>query len=475
MCRWNAYYGQPVLIDELLFQTQHSLIDQSLHSTMGVETTNGDGFGVGWYRSGDGGAPGRYRSVTPAWSDTNLRDIASQIESPLFLAHIRATTGTPVQQTNCHPFRHGRWLFVHNGVINGFQDMRRDLLYAVDSSLFDGIAGSTDSEALFYLALTFGLEDDPLGAVEQAVGFVEAAGRAQGVENPVQMTLGFSDGERLYAVRYSTEHRSRTLFVSEDIESVRALHPDNARFKRMTDEDRVVVSEPVSDLPGVWREVPESTALIIQRGPDEQRDCHLPAGARREVRGELADEYREGVACRIALVDACERPLALIARVVGQHGGRGQLRFAAELGGVRRASGEEIVEELARWAAAVALGVDEVRPHAVARREEAVLVEHLGMGLQRGRDVAFGRLAPYHALHERGQRGVVLGARLGVQDADLDRAQLGLQPHVPPQERRLGKRPAAQQHVDRVHVLRVAREGARDADTREGAEDGRAG
>ena len=271
MCRWNAYYGQPVLIDELLFKTQHSLIDQSLHSTMGVETTNGDGFGVGWYRSGDGGAPGRYRSVTPAWSDTNLRDIASQIESPLFLAHIRATTGTPVQQTNCHPFRHGRWLFVHNGVINGFQDMRRDLLYAVDSSLFDGIAGSTDSEALFYLALTFGLEDDPLGAVEQAVGFVEAAGRAQGVENPVQMTLGFSDGERLYAVRYSTEHRSRTLFVSEDIESVRALHPDNARLQRMTDEDRVIVSEPVSDLPGAWREVTESTALIIQRGADEQK------------------------------------------------------------------------------------------------------------------------------------------------------------------------------------------------------------
>ena len=270
MCRWNAYYGQPVLIHELLFKTQHSLIDQSLHSTMGVETTNGDGFGVGWYRSGDGGAPGRYRSVTPAWSDTNLRDIASQIESPLFLAHIRATTGTPVQQTNCHPFRHGRWLFVHNGVINGFQDMRRDLLYAVDSSLFDGIAGSTDSEALFYLALTFGLEDDPLGAVEQAVGFVEAAGRAQGVENPVQMTLGFSDGERLWAIRYSTEHNSRTLYVSADRASVQALYPHNPRLGRLSDEDRIIVSEPLGDLPGLWLEVPESTALVVQHGPDER-------------------------------------------------------------------------------------------------------------------------------------------------------------------------------------------------------------
>ena len=279
MCRWNAYFGQPVLIEELLFRTRHSLIDQSLHSRMGVETTNGDGFGLGWYRDGNGGGPARYRSVTPAWSDANLRDLAAHVESPLFLAHIRATTGTPVQQTNCHPFRHGRWLFVHNGVITGFHAMRRDLLYAVDPSLFEGIGGSTDSEALFYLALTFGLEADPIGAVEQAVGLVEATGRAHGIENPVQMTLGFSDGERLYAVRYSTEHDSRSLFVSEDVESIRALHPDNVRLQRMTSEDRIVVSEPVSDLPGAWREVPESTALIIQRGPDEQRPFRPQTGA----------------------------------------------------------------------------------------------------------------------------------------------------------------------------------------------------
>jgi len=114
MCRWNAYFGRPLLIDELLYRPKHGLIDQSLHSRMGAETTNGDGFGLGWYGAGDGGIPGRYRSVSPAWNDANLRDLAGHIESPLFLAHIRATSGTPVQQTNCHPFRHGRWLFVHN-------------------------------------------------------------------------------------------------------------------------------------------------------------------------------------------------------------------------------------------------------------------------------------------------------------------------------------------------------------------------
>ena len=107
MCRWNAYFGQPVQLDELLFRTQHSLIDQSCTRVWRVETTNGDGFGVGWYRPGKSETPARYRSVTPARSDANLRDLTSHIESPLFLAHIRATTGTPVQQTNCRPFRHG--------------------------------------------------------------------------------------------------------------------------------------------------------------------------------------------------------------------------------------------------------------------------------------------------------------------------------------------------------------------------------
>jgi predicted glutamine amidotransferase len=268
MCRWNAWFGQPIAPDLLLYQTAHGLIDQSLHSRLGVETTNGDGFGLGWYTPAKP-IPGRYRSVTPAWSDANLRDLAEHIQSPLWLAHIRATTGTPVQQTNCHPFRHGRWLFVHNGAINEFHRFRRELLMTVDPAYFDGISGSTDSEALFYLALTFGLDGDPLGAVERAVGLVEAVGREHGVQYPMQMTLGFSDGERLWAVRYSSEGRSRTLYASADRATIQQLRPDDERIARLTDEDRVIVSEPLSDLPGMWIEVPEATALVIQRGSDE--------------------------------------------------------------------------------------------------------------------------------------------------------------------------------------------------------------
>jgi len=174
-----AYSGDPILVEDLLFRPKHSLIDQSLHSRLGATTTNGDGFGIGWY--GDGPVPALFKSVDPAWNDQNLREIASQVRTPLFFAHVRASTGTPVQRTNCHPFRHGRWLWMHNGALRGFHETKRELLGAVDSSLYADIEGSTDSEALFFLALTFGLVDDPFAAVSRAVGFVEKVGRSHGV------------------------------------------------------------------------------------------------------------------------------------------------------------------------------------------------------------------------------------------------------------------------------------------------------
>ena len=243
MCRWMAWSGQPVLMEELLFKTQHGLVDQSMHARMGAEPTNADGFGLGWYGEGEG--PGVYKSISPAWSDINLREIAAHIESPLFLAHVRAAIGSPVQQTNCHPFRDGSWLFVHNGFINEMHTLRRDLMLAIEPSRFADIHGSTDTEVVFYLALTFGLEHDPIGALEQTVGFIEATAAEHGVGSAVQATFGVSDGESLWAVRYATEGKPRSLFASADADAIRRLHPD---------------------LPGVWHEIRPSSAVTVRPG-----------------------------------------------------------------------------------------------------------------------------------------------------------------------------------------------------------------
>jgi predicted glutamine amidotransferase len=269
MCRWLAYSGSPIKLEELLVKRDRSLIDQSLHARQGATTTNGDGFGVGWY--GDSESPTLYRSTHPAWNDRNLRDLAAGISSPLFFAHIRASTGTAIQETNTHPFRYGRWLWMHNGLIREFPQLKRELLLAIDDSLFASIEGTTDSEAMFYLALTFGLEDDPIAAVERTVGFVEETGEKHGIEFPIQMTVATTDGRVVWAFRYSTEHDSRSLYFSTRMDELKALYPESEELAQLSDETRVIVSEPLGDLPGVWNEAPESHVGIVQPGEDELR------------------------------------------------------------------------------------------------------------------------------------------------------------------------------------------------------------
>ncbi len=269
MCRWLAYSGSPVLLEEFLLKPAHSLIDQSLHSKLGATTTNGDGFGIGWYGAED--TPGVFHSIEPAWNDHNLRELAQHLTSPLVFAHIRASTGGAIQQTNCHPFRHGRWLWMHNGLIREFNSVKRDLAFAVDPSLYPLIEGSTDSELFFYLALSLGLKDDPPSAVERAVGLIEATGHAHGVEHPIQMTVATTDGASLWAFRYSSERNSRSLFYSTDVETLRAQYPDHPVLHTLSAETRLVVSEPLGDLAGAWNEVPESSCGIVQQGQDELR------------------------------------------------------------------------------------------------------------------------------------------------------------------------------------------------------------
>ena len=273
VCRWVAYLGSPIAPKELLHDPERSLIEQSRRHAPNMALPNGDGTGLGWYDRRD--EPALFRSIVPAWGDENLLELAAEIRSPLFLAHVRAGTGTPVQQTNCHPFRYRNWLFVHNGYVADYEVLRRELLFAVRPDLFTNVEGSTDSELLFHLALTFGLAEDPIAGLALMAGFVETAAAAAGVTDPaLQMTVGVSDGTRLYAARYASGTEVNTLFVSEDVGSLRMLYPENERFSHFSDGARAVVSEPLIDLPGMWREIPAGTALVI--GDDIQERSFQP-------------------------------------------------------------------------------------------------------------------------------------------------------------------------------------------------------
>jgi predicted glutamine amidotransferase len=262
-----AYCGDPLPVEDLLFRPAHSLIDQSLHSRLGATTTNGDGFGIGWY--GEGAEPALFKGVDPAWNDQNLREVARQARTPMLFAHVRASTGTSVQRSNCHPFRWHRWLWMHNGSLAGFRAIKRDLALHVDPTLYADIEGSTDSELLFFLALSFGLTDEPVAAVERAVGLVERIAADHAIADPVQMTVATTDGESVWVFRYSSAGQTRTLFYSTGIARLRELYPEIEVIARAGDETRLVVSEPLRDLPGAWNEVPESCVGIIRQGADE--------------------------------------------------------------------------------------------------------------------------------------------------------------------------------------------------------------
>src|SRR2546421_2012378 len=268
MCRWLASYTEvPILLERALYAPAHSLIDQSLHSKLGAEATNGDGFGVGWYD--DQPSPGVFRSIEPAWNDQNLRELAAHVRSGLFFAHIRAAIGSAVQQTNCHPFRHGTWLWMHNGFVDQFATIKRELVFAVDPSLYAGIKGQADSEVLFFLALSFGLEHDPPDAVAHTIGLVEACGIKCGIRYPFQGTIATTDGERTWAFRYSSEGKSRSLFFTRDLPTLRQLYPEREIFKEVSSDARLIVSEPIGDLPGAWNEVPEASCGVVGGEQDE--------------------------------------------------------------------------------------------------------------------------------------------------------------------------------------------------------------
>ncbi|GAA7769460.1 MULTISPECIES: class II glutamine amidotransferase [Cupriavidus] len=265
MCRWLAYSGNPIQLETVLFRAQHSLIDQSLHSRLGHTTTNGDGFGMGWYAK-HSEEPFRYRCIHPAWNDINLREAARAIRAAKFVAHIRAATDTPAQETNCHPFRYGRWLFAHNGLIRQYPEVRRELMLSIAPELFRWIEGSTDSEVMFYLALTFGLEQDPREALQRTVGLVEHVGRRHGVDFPVNMTICATDGDQIVAVRYSSEGDSRSLFHSNSFRHLRELYPENPGIAAVGDDAVLILSEPLVDLPGAWAEIPEATLMQARQG-----------------------------------------------------------------------------------------------------------------------------------------------------------------------------------------------------------------
>ncbi|GJE72827.1 class II glutamine amidotransferase [Methylorubrum podarium] len=250
MCRWIAYRGRTIPLEHYVTEPAHSLVSQSIKALESTASTNGDGFGLGWY--GDHPEPGRFREVQPAWSDENLRYICRHLHSHLFFAHVRAATGTPITRPNCHPFACGPWLFMHNGYVGDWSRLRRPIEALIPDELYPSRNGTTDSEALFLAILGQGLmasevKRDPITATALALAKVtELVGGIEG-GHPFRFTAALADGRDLYAFRYAANDAA------------------NSMYYRQSPDGVVVVSEPLDKEHATWTPVPDNSVVIARK------------------------------------------------------------------------------------------------------------------------------------------------------------------------------------------------------------------
>lgn len=235
MCRHLGYLGPERTLRSLIYDGEHSLETQAYAPRMTQgNLLNADGFGVGWYQ--DGSAV-RFRRAQPLWTDQSFREVAGAVRASCAVAAIRsATAGFPVDESCAQPFRAGRRLFSHNGIVEGYGAVEAKLReLAGDVAEIPDARAPVDSAPLFALAARYWRDGLPLG---DGLAAVVAAITALA---PGRYNLLASDGTSLAATAWGD-----SLFVREDADAVQ------------------IASEPLDDAPG-WRQVPDRS--LVTAGP----------------------------------------------------------------------------------------------------------------------------------------------------------------------------------------------------------------
>jgi len=250
MCRWVAYAGPEIYLEDILFHQTNSIVSQSLSAKESVFTTNGDGFGVAWYTART--QAGLFKDVLPAWNDANLRSLAAHIRTRLFFAHVRATTGTSVNRANCHPFIWRNWTFMHNGQIGNWSRCRKSFESHIHADLFPHREGTTDSEALFLLAISRGLEQDPVRAINESLGIALKTMQDHQAEEPLRATLAISNGREIWALRCASDARSPSLYYGS---------PQTRAAEKGLNPFNTIASEPMDSDSDHWHRVDAGTGV----------------------------------------------------------------------------------------------------------------------------------------------------------------------------------------------------------------------
>jgi len=274
MCRFIAYQGAPISMSKLLYEPKNSLIHQSYHAQEREEPLNGDGFGVAWYAQEIEPTPATFVSIQPAWNNRNLRNIARKIRSNCIFAHIRAASKGNVSENNCHPFDYKNLLFMHNGDIGGFREIKRTLRMNLADEIYDWIQGETDSEHFFALFLDNLLRNGGEQTSENFVAtlketFVQLKEilKKNGVNKPVLLNVAITNGDFMVATRYvsGAGAKPNTLYHSEG--SRYECHNGVCEMVQADSSQHAVliVSEKLTDIKEDWHEVPVNHFVAVDK------------------------------------------------------------------------------------------------------------------------------------------------------------------------------------------------------------------
>lgn len=273
MCRFLVYQGREILMAELLTRPNHSLIKQSYQAQERSELLNGDGFGVGWYAPHVDSTPCLFTSITPAWSNQNLRRLAEKINSPCFFAHVRAASpGMVVSEVNCHPFQYGRFLWMHNGGIAQFPKIKRRLRQSLRDDVYHFIQGTTDSEHAFAVFLNqladhFGdhspdtLRETMVATIEQLNAWSQEAGIAE----PSYYNFAVTDGQSVIATRYVSDPAREPASLYFSAGTKFECHEGVCRMVQAEAHEHAVIitSEPLTDVREDWVPVPKNHLVLV--------------------------------------------------------------------------------------------------------------------------------------------------------------------------------------------------------------------
>jgi len=250
MCRFVAYKGKtPILMKTVISDATNSLVNQSHFAKKTKTGINADGFGIGWYDLTVDEFPGVFKSIQPAWNDENLTNIVSKVKSDCFVGHVRASTVGEVGMANCHPFSYEKLLFAHNGTIDHFEKIKRNLLQLLNEEQYVNIHGQTDSEHFFALVCNYlGSSNSLAEALVRGVEELRKLFTAQNIEPEYRLNTVFTNGEEMVVTRLTSdpEHLPPSLYSLIDEEGV------------------IIASEPLSDVNN-WNEIPSNAILTIDK------------------------------------------------------------------------------------------------------------------------------------------------------------------------------------------------------------------